>query len=83
MQLAQKQAFADRMSRIQTRGANTCGVIHVGNTSNAKTSRNNVPDNTNGMPTRAALMSKGLRSAVIQVLCLGSGLVLYLRYVGL
>lgn len=80
MKMAHKQDFADRMSRIQSGGANTCGVIHVGNTSNAKTSpkRSEI-----GAPTRASLMSKGLRSAVIQLVFFATCLGLYIRHVGL
>jgi hypothetical protein len=83
MQLAQKQAFADRMSRISTKGSNTCGVVHVGNTSNARKSRKITAEDGIASPSRASLMSKGLRSAVLQVLFLGTCLALYIRHVGL
>lgn len=83
MQFAQKQAFTERMSRIQSRGANTCGVVHVGNTSNASSSRRVLDKNEMGTLSRASLMFKGLRSAVFQVFFLGTCLTLYIRHVGL
>ncbi|MBU2866368.1 hypothetical protein [Pacificibacter marinus] len=83
MQPAQKQAFADRLSRIGTKGANTCGVVHVGETSNAATSRKITPKNAMAAPSHAALMFKGLRSAVIQVMVFGTCLTLYIRHFGL
>ncbi|MBU2934899.1 MULTISPECIES: hypothetical protein [Pacificibacter] len=83
MQPEQKQAFADRLSRIDSKGANTCGVVHVGETSNAATSRKITPKNAMAAPSCAALMSKGLRSAVIQVMVVGTCLALYIRHIGL
>lgn len=83
MQPAQKQAFADRLSRIGSKGANTCGVVHVGNTSNAATTRKTTPNGATTAPSRAALMSKGLRSAVIQIMVLGTCLALYIHHIGL
>lgn len=83
MQLEQKQAFAARMSRIHSGSQNTCGTIHVGDTTSAKMPRNVLAAQGSGAPSVGAMMTKGLLSALFQVLLLGAGLTLYIRHVGL
>lgn len=83
MKIEQKQDFSARMARIQSGNANTCGTIHVGNETSATMPRSILHDRAIKSPSRAALMTKGLRSAVIQVLFLGTCLALYIRHVGL
>jgi hypothetical protein len=83
MQLEQKQAFAARMSRIHAGSQNTCGTIHVGDTTSAKMPRNVLQVRNSRKTSVGAMMTKGLRSALLQVLLLGTCLTLYIRHVGL
>lgn len=83
MQIGQDQGFAARMSRIQAGNGNTCGTIHVGSETSATSPRNVLQNRHAPKASRTALMTKGLRSAVIQLLFLGSCLALYIRHVGL
>lgn len=90
MNMAQKQQFTDRISRIHSGGPNTFGTTYCGvqdpDTPKGKTPAGVVHKKTAASPVHTSsrgLMRKGLFSGVLQVITLSFGAVLYVTYVGL
>jgi hypothetical protein len=83
MAIKKQPKFADRLARIDAGKANVCGTVYIGDRSS--TSRKTTKQRKqNAVPGQGALpqsrlhaMTKGGMFALLQVLLLGGGLVLY------
>lgn len=79
----QKKAFDARMARIQAGSANSSGTVLCG-VQTDPTKQQHVPQGKKRRgASRRAIMAKGLRSAILQILILGTGLIVFIRFVGL
>ncbi|ATG46412.1 hypothetical protein [Celeribacter ethanolicus] len=88
MQPAQQAQFAERIQRIQSGGPNTFATVYTGlqdvdTPAGKKVSgvqHKSAP--VEGRLSAAALLSLGLKSGLLKLVALGSGILLFLHFAG-
>jgi hypothetical protein len=88
MQPAQQAQFADRIRRIQAGGPNTFATVYTGlqdvDTPVGKkvSGVQHIAPRVGGRPTARELLSLGLKSGMLKLVALGSGILLFLHFAG-